>query len=115
MVEQIRQRMAVDSPRVCGDLDRVVRRVALLWGNVGSAHNPDGLEPVLALKPDLLIAGDVDEYSMRAALDAGVPIVLVGHARSLTPGLKRLVAMLRGQFPGLRVVYYENPCPWVPL
>ena len=115
MAEQIGHRMEVDSLRVCGNLERVVQRVGLLWGNRGSAHNPEGLEPLLALQPDLLIAGDADEYPMRASIDAGVPMVLIGHARSLAPGLKRFAAMVRGQFPGLRVEQSENPRPWVSL
>jgi putative NIF3 family GTP cyclohydrolase 1 type 2 len=115
MAEHVRQQLDVEELRVCGDLVRVVRRVGLLWGNRGSAHNPNGLEPLLSLEPDLLIAGDADEYPMRASIDAGVPMVLIGHARSLAPGLRRFAAMLRGQFPGLRVEQFENPRPWVVL
>lgn len=108
----IGDRMGLSEMRVCGNLERVVRRVALLPGDAGSAHNPGGLAGALRLRPDVLIAGQTDDYPMRAALDMGLPIIEVGHARSLTPGLQRLAAMLAGQFPGLRVEFYENPRPW---
>ncbi|MCZ7542960.1 MAG: Nif3-like dinuclear metal center hexameric protein [Anaerolineae bacterium] len=81
-------------------------------GNTGCAHYPGGLAPVLRLNPDAIITGEVDEYPMRAALDMGISMIHVGHARSLTPGLERLAARLRGQFPDLCVVFYENPRPW---
>jgi putative NIF3 family GTP cyclohydrolase 1 type 2 len=113
LAAQVKERMGVDTLRVCGDLRHSVRRVALLWGNTGCAHNPHGLEPLLHLHPDVLITGETDEYPLRAALDAGIAVIEVGHARSVAPGLRRFAAMLRGQFPGLRVEFYENPRPWV--
>jgi len=112
MAVQVMERMAVASLRVCGNLERMVRRVALLPGNSASAHNPEGLRSALAMAPDLLIAGDTDEYPMRAAIDADVPMILVGHARSLAPGLSRFATALRGAFPTLCVECYENPRPW---
>mgnify|MGYP005832015559 FL=1 len=115
LAARVRAHMDVDVLRVSGDLDRAVRRVALLWGNVGCAHYPGGLEPVLRLNPDAIVTGEVDEYPMRAAIDMGIPVIHVGHARSLTPGLRRFAALLREQFPGLRVEFYENPRPWAAL
>jgi putative NIF3 family GTP cyclohydrolase 1 type 2 len=115
LAQQVRERMGADTIRVCGDLARTVSHMALLWGNTGCAHNPEGLEPILRLHPDVLITGETDEYPMRAALDAGIPVIEAGHARSVAPGLRRFAAMLGGQFPGLRVEFYENPRPWALL
>lgn len=105
-------RLGQPTVRLCGDSDRQVSRVALLWGNRCAAHNPDGLLPILELRPDVLIVGETDEYPMRAALDLDVPLIEIGHERSLAPGLQRFTQMLANQFPGLRVAYYENQRPW---
>jgi len=106
------ERLDRGAMRVCGDMTRRVRRVGLLHGNLACAHNPDGLLPLLERGADVILAGELDEYPMRGATDLGIPVIELGHAASLAPGLRHLADLLRSLFPGLCVEYFEPVRPW---
>jgi putative NIF3 family GTP cyclohydrolase 1 type 2 len=112
LAERSKAALRMPALRVAGDLDRVVRRVGLPWGGLGLSLNVSFLEGLLAYNPDVLIAGESDEYAMFAMLDADVPLIEMGHAVSENMGLERTAQTLRETFAGLKVVYHEVPCPW---
>lgn len=98
--------------RVAGDLSQPVRRVGLLHGSSGCGHRVAGLLPLLERGVDVLIAGELDEYPLRAALDMGVPAILLGQAASLAPGFRRLAAALRGCFGDVLVEAHVPASLW---
>lgn len=98
--------------RVSGDLDAVVKRVGLPWGGLGLSLNVSFINGILQHGPDVLIAGECDEYAFRFTEDAGVPMIETGHSASENPGLARFADVLQAQFPALAVAYHEVPCPW---
>jgi putative NIF3 family GTP cyclohydrolase 1 type 2 len=112
LAERVRERTEMTHVRVTGDLDQVVSRVGLPWGGLGLSLNTGFLQELLAYGPDVFIAGEADDYGMRFAIDAGVPMIETSHATSENPGLKRFADDLRAAFPGLEVTFYANPVPW---
>lgn len=112
LAQQVKARLNLGAVRVAGDLDRVVRRVALPWGGVAISANPNCVQTLLRFDPDALITGETEEIVMHAALDAGVPLIETGHSESESPGLRAFAALFAGAFPGVRVEFYQNPRPW---
>ena len=77
-------------PRVSGDSDRPLQRVAVVPGS-GSDFVAKASEIA-----DAMVTGDVSHHRAVAALDAGLAIVDPGHIATERPGLAALVARVRG-------------------
>jgi len=112
LAEQVKQRTGLPYVRVTGDLDQVVRRIGAPWGGLGLSLNTSFMQSLLAHDPDAFIAGETDDYGMRFAIDAGVPMIETSHATSENPGLEHFARDLKQQFPDLKVLFYANPAPW---
>jgi putative NIF3 family GTP cyclohydrolase 1 type 2 len=112
LAAQVRERTGMSAVRVSGDLDREVSRVGLPWGGTGLSVNARFLNSVIELDPDVLIAGESDEYAMRMVRDCGVALIETGHAVSEEPGVRQFAGYLGEQFPGLRVVFHECEPAW---
>jgi len=113
LAARVKRRTGLGSVRVAGNLDTTVRRVAPAVGGLGLSLNIGYLETVLDLRPDVLIAGECDEYAWLYLQDAGVPVIETAHCTSENPGLGTLTRVLQHQFPGIPVVFHEVECPWV--
>ena len=112
LAEQVKQRTGLPYVRVTGDLDQIVHRIGAPWGGLGLSLNTSFMQAVLAHEPDVFVAGETDDYGMRFALDAGVPMIETSHATSENPGLEHFAAELQREFPTITVVFYANPVPW---
>jgi len=112
MVERVKERTGLDQARVTGDPKVRVKRVGLPWGGLGLSINVAFIESLLEHNPDLLIAGETDDYAMRFVLDAGVSMIETTHSVSEDPGLHTFAAQLKADFPGLQVVYFDVGVPW---
>lgn len=112
LAARTKQNLGLPHVRVSGDPQRVVRRVGLPWGGLGLSLNVGFIAGLLAYGPDVLIAGECDEYAFRFTEDAGVPMIETAHSASENPGLRRFAQVLHDQFPQIRVVFHEVPCPW---
>jgi putative NIF3 family GTP cyclohydrolase 1 type 2 len=112
LIEQVKQRTGMPAVRVSGDLQQQVGRVGLLWGGVGLSLNASSINALLEHNPDVLIAGECDEYAFRMVSDCGVPMIETGHAVSENPGLEHFARYLGESFPGLRVVFHACRPAW---
>jgi len=110
--EQVKQKMSLQHVRVTGDLERLVSRVGLPWGGLGLSTNITFIESLLAHEPDVLIAGETDDYAMRFVLDAGVSMIETTHSVSENPGLKNFARQLQSEFPDLKIVFFDPGIPW---
>ena len=115
LAAKVKDNIGMPHVRVCGDLDQVVSRVGLPWGGLGLSLNTSFMQGLLAYEPDVFISGETDDYGMRFALDAGIPVIETSHADSENPGLEHFAEDLRAEYPSLKVVFYPNPTPWVTL
>ena len=73
-------------PRVAGDLERPVARIAVVPG-AGRSFVDDA-----AAVADVLVTGDVSHHAARRALDRGLAVVDAGHIATERPGLRALYA-----------------------
>jgi dinuclear metal center YbgI/SA1388 family protein len=96
------------SPRVSGDLDMPVSRVAVVPGS-GS----DFVDQAAALA-DVLVTGDVGHHKAVSALDAGLSVIDPGHIATERPGIASLLGMIRSVV-GVEVVDLTDldPQTWV--
>lgn len=74
LVEQVKSAYEVPMVRVVGDLDRPIRKVAVL-GGAGSRY----VQHALFAGADVLITGDIDYHTAHDALAAGLAIIDPGH------------------------------------
>lgn len=74
LVEQVKQAFSVSTVRVVGDLQRVVKKVAVL-GGAGSRY----IQSAIFAGADVLITGDIDYHSAQDALAAGLILIDPGH------------------------------------
>jgi dinuclear metal center YbgI/SA1388 family protein len=85
----VAERLGSWPPRVSGDSDRAVGRVAVVPGS--------GADFLLtaADMADAMVTGDVSHHRAVAALDAGLAVIDPGHIATERPGLAALVATVR--------------------
>ncbi len=112
LVEDVKRRTGMSAVRVTADLDREVSRVGLPWGGTGLSVNAGFINRVIEHGPDVLIAGESDEYAMRMIRDCGVELIETGHAVSEEPGLEEFADCLADQFPDLRVLFHRSKPAW---
>jgi dinuclear metal center YbgI/SA1388 family protein len=74
LCERVKAAFALDSVRVCGDLQRAVRKIAVLGGS-GARY----IRHALFAGADVLITGDIDHHSAHDALAAGLCLIDAGH------------------------------------
>jgi len=112
LTEQVKETMDMDTVRVTGDPSRRVSRVGLPWGGLGLSVNIGFIEGLLRYHPDVLIAGETDEYAMFYCRDADVPLIETSHAGSENFGLARFADDIALAMPGTKVVFHHCPVPW---
>jgi len=110
LIIRLKGRFGLDCIRYTGDEDRVVKHPGLLFGGTGLNNNSKMKLPfMLHNGADVIIAGEMDEFTVYNCVEAGIPIIECGHAASEMPGLSKFAEMLKCQFPDLRVECFETP------
>ncbi|MFC7681519.1 Nif3-like dinuclear metal center hexameric protein [Paenibacillus sp. GCM10028914] len=74
LVDKVKERLDVPYVRVVGDLDRIIKKAAVIGGSGGSFMNS-----VLFKGADVLVTGDIDYHTAQDALAAGLAIIDPGH------------------------------------
>ncbi len=108
----VKNKLKIPGVRVTGKPSRKVRSIGGLWGGLGLSVNADFINEILKYNIDTAIAGETDEYAMRALVDMNAGLVEVGHEISEEPGLRNFTAALRKKTAPLPVYYCSNPLPW---
>ncbi|MGC9318437.1 MAG: Nif3-like dinuclear metal center hexameric protein [Armatimonadota bacterium] len=112
LVERVKASTGLDAVRVSGELETPVSRVGLPWGGTGLSVNASFINSVIEHHPDVLIAGESDEYAMRMIRDCDVTLIETGHAVSEEPGLEHFARHLAESFPEVRVVFHRSEPGW---
>ena len=112
LAADVKERVGLPLVRVVGDPQSTVKRVGAPWGGLGLSVNVSFIESLLQHDPDVLIAGETDDYAMRYVLDAGLAMIETSHSASENPGLRQFADRLAKDFPQMKVVYYDCPVPW---
>jgi len=108
LVDRVKTVFGMDHVRISGDLDQQVSVAGFPWGGLGLDSNVGYQARCIELGADVLIAGEVDEYGLTFALDAGVPIIETGHALSENIGLQNFAKRLDAEFADSPVHFFGN-------
>ncbi|WP_410514482.1 Nif3-like dinuclear metal center hexameric protein [Paenibacillus sp. BR2-3] len=73
-VDRVKSGLDVDKVRVVGDLDRPIRKAAVLGGSGGKFYNS-----AIFRGADVLVTGDIDYHTAQDALLAGIALIDPGH------------------------------------
>jgi putative NIF3 family GTP cyclohydrolase 1 type 2 len=90
------------------DPSRIISRVGLPWGGLGLSNNARYMQSLVDQQCDLFIAGELDNYGIRFAIDSGIAMIETGHEISENPGLRHFAQILASIFPAVDVIFYEN-------
>jgi putative NIF3 family GTP cyclohydrolase 1 type 2 len=94
------------------EADRPIRRIGLPWGGMGLFVNVAFQQELVEQKCDAFIAGESDCYAFRFATECGIGVIETSHELSEERGLCRFMAMLRQQFPDVRMTFEPTPHVW---
>ena len=107
---KIKRIFKLDFVRFAGNKDKKVKRAGLLFGGTGLNINSKVRIPFMVENgADVLIAGEMDEFTIYNAYECGLPVMECGHAVSETPGLRKFSGMLQKRFPDIRVEFFSGP------
>lgn len=109
---EVKEKLNLETVRLVGKPYRKIGRAGLPWGGLGLSLNIGFMEELLRHSPDVLIAGETDEYAMCYALDADVNVIETGHSISENIGLKKFVEILKQHYPETRISFFECKRPW---
>ncbi|WP_422660341.1 Nif3-like dinuclear metal center hexameric protein [Paenibacillus sp. EC2-1] len=74
LVDIVKDKLDVPHVRVVGDLNRIIKKAAVIGGSGGSFMNQ-----VIFKGADVLVTGDIDYHTAQDALAAGLTIIDPGH------------------------------------
>lgn len=96
-----------EAVQLVGDPKAQVRRIAIGTGAITNAKE------MFSMGTDAAIITEVTYWrDVRWAQDMGFPLLIVEHSVSECPGLENLAVYLKKEFPGLRVEYIQEGCPF---
>jgi putative NIF3 family GTP cyclohydrolase 1 type 2 len=110
LADYAKARLGVPQVRVAGDLTRVVERVGIAYG--GLAQTFGYLDEFVMNDADVVIVGEAYDYSVRAAIDAGVGFIETSHVGSENPGMRNFARLLAERLPDLPVRFLDAGHEW---
>lgn len=111
LADQAKARLGVPLVRVAGDLSRMVEKVGVAYG--GLAQTFGYLDEHVINGADAVIVGEATDYSLRAAIDAGVGFIETSHVGSENPGMKTFARLLQERLPDVPVRFIDAGHEWV--
>lgn len=112
LADRVKKKTGLKIIRVVGDLNKKVKRIGLAYGGIGLHVNLGFWEQMLKHNPEVVIAGETDEYAMRYAIDNGLCVIETTHPISENPGLEKFCNELKRVFPGVKIVFHRCEIPW---
>ena len=110
LIASLKKKFNLNFIRYAGNEDTLVKHPGLLYGGVGLNPNAKFKIPYLLNNgADVIIAGEMDEFTIYNCLEAGIPIIECGHTISEMPGLIRFTEMLKHRFGQLRIDFFPTP------
>ncbi len=112
LAANVKERLKLSGIRVAArDPNRIVRRVGSTWGGMGLFVNVSYPNLLLPFKPDVLIAGETDNYGFRFVTELGIDVIETSHEVSEHAGLEEF-AKRAVKVAGVPMKYYANPIVW---
>jgi len=109
--EHVRDCLGLSGIDIAGDLNRNVTRVALMVG--GFATRFWISEFARAAGADVMIAGELLDYTARTAIEADIAVIKAGHYPTEEPAVVRFSSCLQEQLQGkVKVVHIQTGDSW---
>jgi putative NIF3 family GTP cyclohydrolase 1 type 2 len=114
----IKKRLSLPTIRVVGDLAMSCERVAVLPGFPPAEFQIGTLGEV---NVDVLVTGEIHEWEVseyvRDATHLGYPkgLIVIGHAVSEEPGMRRMIPWLEERLPGVTIHFVPTGSPFQQL
>jgi putative NIF3 family GTP cyclohydrolase 1 type 2 len=114
LAKRVAAGLGMGSLRVTGEPDRLVSRVGTMVGGLGQDRHLRSWERhLMGLDPDVIVAGETNDFAQRFAIDSGIALIETCHSASEEPGLQVLAGDLGSRFPDVRVAFHREVVPWV--
>jgi putative NIF3 family GTP cyclohydrolase 1 type 2 len=104
-------RLGLPMVRIAGDLGRTVEKVGIAYG--GLAQTFGYCDEFIMNGADAIIVGEAIDYSIRAAIDAGLGFIETSHVGSENPGMRNFARLLQERLPDLPVKFIDAGHEWV--
>ena len=111
VAKRLRKALKCGPVQVVGDLERPVRKVAIVCGAGGEM-----MADALRAKADVFVTGEMRYHDYLAAEATGLGLILPGHHATERCGVEDLAERLRATWPGLDIWASESeadPVSWV--
>ncbi len=115
LIKFVKEKLSIETLRYVGDPDQVCERIAVFPGAAGGRAQ---ISTLSALKPDVMICGEVAEWETSEyirdaqAMGRRQSVVVLGHARSEQPGMKWLKDFLQPKYPDLKITHVPSGSPF---
>lgn len=108
---RVRDRLGLTGVGVSGDLDREMHRVALMIGGFGGAWSVS--EIARAAGADAMVCGELSDYTVRAAAEAGISVIKASHYSTENPAVKKLAEHMGKRLAGrVEAIYLDCGESW---
>ncbi|MCM8808913.1 MAG: Nif3-like dinuclear metal center hexameric protein [Candidatus Omnitrophica bacterium] len=104
LAKELKKKYKVEFMRIT-ESNKRVKRAGCLVGGLGLSINSKFIDKILTYNVDTVIAGEVDEYTIRALSDLKIGIIELGHEISERPGLIKFTEYLKKKLPEIPVKY----------
>lgn len=108
LAQEVKKKVGLKKIRVVGKFSHKVSKVGLPWGGLGLSCNITFWEPLVANGANVVIAGEMDEYSMWYAVDSGLDVIETSHAVSENIGIRNFTKRLQDHFPKVKLLFFNN-------
>jgi putative NIF3 family GTP cyclohydrolase 1 type 2 len=104
LIDKVKAATGLKQVRVRGDRDKLIKTVAVGFGNMGFVT-----DAILANHADAGIFGELGEFSFIAAHESGVAIIETTHLVSESIGFRSVVDVMKEKLPDMRIEFLEVP------
>ena len=113
LAERVAAGLGMGALRVTGNPGQRVSRVGTMVGGLGQDRHLLSWEKYLmGLGPEVIVAGETNDFAQRFAIDSGIGLIETCHSASEEPGLAALANDFRSQFVKARIVFHKEVIPW---
>lgn len=104
LIDKVKTAIGLEHMRVQGDRNRLIKTVAVGFGNMGFV-----VDAILANHADAGIFGELGEFSFIAAREANVAIIETTHLVSESIGFHSVVDVMKERVPKMKIEFLEVP------
>jgi len=109
-IETVKEKLGCKKVLVVGDLDQVIKKVAVVSGSGNSLT--DIIEFAKQKGADVLVSGDIQDSRARFAKELDLALIDAGGYYTETPGMRHLAELLQKELKEIKVLYLDPGPPW---